>query len=104
MGKTSVGTVKETGANPLQILVGFNELNRGLRIKVYSKQTPEGGRITGHFDLVSAGDGKYASILKKIDEKRFENAKELIDKVCALGGEKCAHILNRNELKIELYT
>lgn len=101
MSKTTAGKVKETGAKPNQILVGINELNRGLRIKVYSHQTPEGGRITGQFDLETVGDGKYASFLNMLNEKRFNNAADLIAKVLALGGENCTHILNRNELKIE---
>lgn len=101
MGKTSPGTVNDTGAEPNQILVGFNNLNRGMRIKVHAHQGKEGGRITGHFDLESCGDGKFASYLNKLNEKSFDSANSFIDKVRALGGEDCTHILNRNELKIE---
>lgn len=101
MVKRASGTVKETGAEPLDILIGVNDLNRGLRIKVYKNQTAAGGRIIGNFDVLSTGNGKYTPYLNKLKEKSFDNAKTLIEMIRDLGGEGCTHILNRRELKIE---
>jgi len=103
MSQTPPGTVKETGAERGQILVGIDEepLNRGLRIRVHDDQAKVGGRIEGSFDLLDASDGTYAKYLANHVGKRFNNAAELIEEIwnAGEGAKNCRHILNRNKLR-----
>jgi hypothetical protein len=106
MGKTPTGTVRDTGAKPGQILIGIAEqpLNRGLRIKVHRSQAKgSGGRITGSFEVLDAGTGKYAHYLNEYVGEPFMEADHLIDSIQKQGGGAvdCTHILNRNKLRVD---
>ena len=106
MAGTPEGTVKTTGANAGDILVGIAEHpgNPGLRITIHQEQhRRQGGRVRGGFDLLDAGNGTYSPNLQEYEGESFAQARELIELVRANGGEaeRCTHIFNCNILRVE---
>jgi hypothetical protein len=97
---TKLGTVKQTGAQAGDILVGIDKLNRGLQVRVRENQEKDGGRIEGTFDVLDAGNGYYSQYLNTFVGKTYREAKDLITDVQDAGAEKCTHILNRKEMKV----
>jgi hypothetical protein len=107
MSHTPLGTVKETGARAGDVLVGVAaEANAGLVVKVLSPQVPrdDGGRITGPFEVLAAGGGRYAKGIGVVLNEQpafFQNAASFIDKVRSVPGcEKATHLVNANTLRL----
>jgi hypothetical protein len=60
MSETVSGSVKETGADAHEILIGVQPMNQNLLIKIHKRQEPSedgGGRIVGAFQLLYEGNG-----------------------------------------------
>ena len=101
MAKTKAGTVKETGARAGDALIGMEDMNRNLQIRVHrDQQSGLGGRVEGPFELLHAGDGTYSHFISAFVGDVF-NARELVRQVTSRSeAVKCTHVLNRNALRV----
>lgn len=108
MSEAKKDSVKFTGANIGDELIGIIDCNHNLRIQIHEKQKREenfGGRIKGSFTLLEAGDGDYNQYLTNYVGDDFE-AKTLIDLLCQrINKDKNLkldrlQIFNRNILKV----
>lgn len=100
MSKTKDGTVKETGADVNQQLIGIEDHNKNLIIEIYKTQKiGHGGRITGPFKIIEIGNGKYANDLQFSKDRTFDNAKIFIEEA-RLTNKDITHVINCNGLKI----
>lgn len=108
MSKAQKYSVKFTGANIGDELVGMINCNRNLRIRIHEQQKKQeefGGRVKGSFTLLDAGDGEYHEYLKNYVGDDFD-AKSLIDLLCRqINQDKNLdldglQIFNRNILKV----
>jgi hypothetical protein len=102
MSETVRDSVAITGADAGDVLMGSPNrfMNQGLLIKIFERQTHDGGRVTGPIELISAG-GTYAEVLSKfVQKERYDSVKALLDQVRFSGGEaaKCSHVFNKNSL------
>jgi hypothetical protein len=103
MSETPRNTVKDTGAEPGDILVGISYSNNiGLLVEVLERQEKgKGGRVSGGFRILHPGTGRYAGGIFAVLEHKigFRTAREFIE---AVGSQPkcsdCTHILNRNSL------
>ena len=96
-----VATVKDTGAYAGDLLIGAQDANAGLLIRIHTAQKGgRGGRIIGAFELLDGGDGPYAGHLKKLENKRFDSAADLIEKLAPFIRISNMHILNCNMLAV----
>lgn len=108
MSKAKIDSVKFTGANIKDELIGMIDCSSNLRIQIHKKQNKEekfGGRIKGLFTLLDAGDGDYRHYLKNYVGNTFE-ANILIKTICQQirlvekRDLKGLQIFNRNILKV----
>ncbi len=106
--KTPEGTVKDTGALATSILIGVDDHNRGLRIQIDEDQEQSGKTIVGAFDVLDAGNGKYANAFEPHVGKRYESAKDMIadvqntaNTIEALRDSEPTHFLLGSNLKVE---
>ncbi len=108
MSEAQQDSVKFTGANARDELIGMIDCNRNLRILIHEKQRKEekfGGQVKGSFTLLDAGNGNYHEYLKEYVGDDFES-KTLINLLCRqinqdekLNLERL-QIFNRNILKV----
>ena len=108
MSEAQRDSVKFTGANAGDELIGMIGCNRNLRIQIHKKQNKEeefGGRAKGIFTILDAGDGDYNQYLKNYVGDNFE-ANDLITLLCQQINRdkklnlKSLQIFNRNILKV----
>lgn len=97
MARTKGGTVKEAGAIARDVLIGMEEMNRNLLIRIHEDQGADGKRITGTFDLLHKGNGTYSQYIEDLLRDEPYTADELIELIRARD-ENCTHILNKNSL------
>ena len=101
MSLTKAGTVKETGASANDLLIGVEDCNAGLTIRIHKQQkSGRGGRVIGKFDLIKVGNGYYAHHLKQFEGERFDTAKIFIEEFKPLIGLDNTHIINCNTLAV----
>lgn len=101
MSTTPDNTVKRTGADAGDILVGISaKHNLGLLVKIFDhQQKDEGGRIVGEFTILHEGSGTYSEGIRKtlVSKASFRNADEFILAVARQDGcADCTHVLNAN--------
>ena len=100
-GAGAAATIKDTGCAPGSTLVGIRSYNLNLRLRVTLGQPKgEGGHIKGAFEVLDAGDGRYANALTPFVGRQVPDAGELIEAV--RGQEPTAsHFLNAGSLRVE---
>ncbi|NSW86325.1 MAG: DUF3883 domain-containing protein [Syntrophobacteraceae bacterium] len=99
MGRTPSGTVKETGAKAGDILIGVQDVNRGLKIRLLGDQGKgHGGRVEPPFELVENG-GYYQEYLAEYMGSTF-SAKHLVRVVAAKVGKNNLMFLNCNNFEV----
>lgn len=100
MSKIKEGTVKETGANANQRLIGIEDRNKDLIVEIYKTQkVGRGGRLVGEFKIIDVGNGYYAKDLMDFKGRTFFSAKDFIEEA-KLKNEDITHVINCNGLKI----
>jgi S-adenosylmethionine synthetase len=92
----------ESGVRPYAVLMGAQSVNEGLRLQVFSAQSPGSGRrIEGAFALMDCGWGPYSDLLRPWQGSVLPSARKLLERVKREpGGERCTHILNLNMLTL----
>ena len=101
MSEAKKDSVKFTGADTGDELIGMIDCNRKMRIRIYEKQKKEerfGGRIKGSFTLLDAGEGDYYHYLKKHVGGNFE-ADDLIKLLC----QEIEQVENRNLRGLQIF-
>ena len=104
MGKQNPNTIKTTGAAAGDVLVGVeSDANIGLAVEIVASQPiGEGGRIKGPFNILHAGNGRYADGINILlrEQAAFQTASGFLLKLQELPGcAKATHILNANALR-----
>ena len=100
MARTDRDSVKQTGAGPGDILVGYRNSNFGLRVRIALGQpSGRGGPVTGLIEILDAGSGTYSSIFAEFVGRPCR-AEEVIDHARS-SGSKLTHSFNANCLKLE---
>ena len=102
MSKTPPRTVKDTGADLDDLLIGITPRNLGLVIRIHNKQERgAGGRIAGAFDIVHWGLGTYAQSILAVWHKSqsFGSVEDFIEALTSVAGSSdFTHGLNANGL------
>ena len=104
MSTTKEGTVKQTGANKGDVLIGVEpDANIGLAVEISTSQPKdEGGRIQGGFKLLDAGTGRYADGIRSLlqEQVAFQTVADFLLRLQKIPGcETATHILNANSLR-----
>lgn len=103
MSQTPFKTVKETGAEADDVLVGISaKHNTGILVRIFEKQEKDsGGRIRGAFEILHEGTGKYSEGIKTVtvSKREFDTVDEFVQTVGKQKGcHDCTHLLNANAL------
>ena len=104
MSLTPEGTVKETGADVGDVLIGvLSDANLGLAVEISAAQLKDrGGPILGGFRILNPGKGCYADGIKSLlqEQPAFQSAPGFLLRLQQIPGcEKATHILNANALR-----
>jgi len=103
MAKPKLGTVMETGAPAGAVLIGIDDVNRGLRIRILKAQKPgHSGWIEIGFEVLDAGTGTYASALQPLVGDQFVSVREVLDRIrVEPSASKATFILSGSTLRVE---
>lgn len=103
MSITPSQSVKDTGADSYDLLLGITPRNQGLMIRIREPQRcGAGGRITGGFDLLDCGSGFYSEHIRILRNhcRTFGSVDEFIDQLKSISGlSDFTHGLNANGLR-----
>ena len=93
-------TVHATGAAAGSVLKGISPHNKDLRLRVYQDQAKsDGGPIQGVFQLLHAGDNKYAAILDGFVGRDLTAAELLV--AIRRDYPQCVSVVNASALAVE---